>query len=124
MKDTAENTFATKNPEFGLWGTMACIGQPPETAWAIALPLIAQATGCSFEAARDLMDSTHGRHFADEVANQLARRLSLDTAIRAAIDVFQGWRIDRRVTRQYGIPAGLPYLTGWAHHFEILGDVG
>lgn len=121
MNDAAQTT---NNPAFGFWGTMACTGQPSNTAWAIALPLIMTATSCTAEAARDFLDSTHGRHFADEVANQMARRLSLDTAIRAAIDVFQGWRIDRNITRQYGIPAGQPYLTGWAHHFEILGEVG
>lgn len=121
MKD-ATNTFATNNPAFGFWGTMGCIGQPSEEAWGIAMPLIVKATGCSVEAARDFLDSTHGRHFADEVANQLARRLTLDTAIRAAIDVFQSWRIARNIQRNYGIPAGLPYLTGWAHHFEGLGE--
>jgi hypothetical protein len=40
--------------------------------------------------------------------------------IRAAIDVHQNWRIDRATERRDGIPAGLPFLTGWVAHFEIL----
>jgi hypothetical protein len=34
-----------------------------------------------------------------------------------------GWRIDRRTYREEGIPAGLPYLTGWVTHFQILDEM-
>lgn len=30
------------------------------------------------------------------------------------------WPIDRKTSKQYGIPAGLPYLTGWVVHCEIV----
>jgi hypothetical protein len=33
-----------------------------------------------------------------------------------------GWHIDRRTSRDEGIPVGLPYLTGWVAHFGILGE--
>jgi hypothetical protein len=33
-----------------------------------------------------------------------------------------GWRIDRRTEREEGIPRGLPYLTGWVTHFQILDE--
>ena len=34
-----------------------------------------------------------------------------------------GWRIDRSTNRDEGIPAGLPYLTGWVTHFQILDEM-
>lgn len=101
---------------------MACTGQNSAEAWATALPLIMAATGCPDWAVRDFLDSRYGRHFADEVANQTGRGLALEPAIRAAITVYQGWCIDRATTREHGIPAGLPYLTGWVGHFVALGE--
>jgi len=62
---------------------------------------------------RDFLDSRHGRHFADEVANGLACNLLLAEAIDAAIARWMGWRISRRTSRETGIPAGLAYLTGF-----------
>jgi hypothetical protein len=123
MESTAKNTLPTRNEAFGFYGTMACTGHDAGKAWAIAAPLIVAATSCSPEGARGFLDSTHGRHFADEVTNQMARHLSLETAIRAAIDTHQNWRIDRRTSRQHGIPAGLPYLTGWAAQFDVLEEM-
>ena len=46
----------------------------------------------------------------------------LEEAIEAAIARWQGWRIGRRISRDEGIPAGLPYLTGWVTHFQILDE--
>jgi hypothetical protein len=34
-----------------------------------------------------------------------------------------GWRIDRHTAREIGIPAGLPCLTGWVTHFQILDEM-
>ena len=69
---------------------------------------------------RDFLDSRHGRYFADDVASELLRRAPLERAIEAATVRWMGWRIDRRTSRETGIPAGLPCLTGFAIHFEIL----
>jgi hypothetical protein len=112
--------LASRNETWGFFGTMRCLDQDPVAAWAIALPLIATATGCQPEGVRGFLDSRLGRHFADEVANQMARGLGLEPAILAAIDVHQNWRIDRATERRDGIPAGLSFLTGWVAHFEIL----
>ena len=30
-----------------------------------------------------------------------------------------GWKIDRQTAKQYGIPKGLPYLTGFVLHCAI-----
>ncbi len=34
-----------------------------------------------------------------------------------------GWRIDRKTSRETGIPHGLPYLTGLASHFAIMAEL-
>ena len=115
-------TLPTQNETYGFYGTMGCIGQDSTEAWATALPLIMAATGCPDWAVRDFLDSRYGRHFADKVANQIGRGMALEPAIRAAITVYQGWRIDRATYRAHGIPVGLPYLTGWVGYFEGVGE--
>ena len=70
----------------------------------------------------DFLDSRHGRHFADDVANGLAAGRELKAAIAAAVQRWMGWTIGRRTTRETGIPIGLPYLTGFVIHCEIEAD--
>ena len=124
MDAATQTPLNSRNEDYGFYGTMACTGQDAAAAWAIAAPLIAAETGCSPEGVRAFLDSRLGRQFADEVANQMACGLSVEPAIRAAIDTHQGWRITLRTARQHGIPTGLPYLTGWVAHFEIIGAEG
>lgn len=70
---------------------------------------------------RDFLDSRMGRHFADEVVGALhAGAASSDEAITAAVRKWQGWCISRATEREEGIPAGLPCLTGWVHHFAVM----
>jgi hypothetical protein len=134
MSTTLTDTILpTRNPDWGYWGTMACSGVatpgsgPGQAgaaeAWAIAFRRIAEATGAAPEGVRDFLDSRHGRHFADEVGNELWRGQTLAAAIEAAIARWMGWRIDRHTARETGIPAGLPYLTGWVTHFAILDEM-
>jgi hypothetical protein len=116
----------SRNPDWGFWGTMACGGAAagdPATAWEIASRRIAEATDAAPEGVRDFLDSRHGRHFADEVGNGLWSGASLAAAIDTAIARWMGWRIDRHTARETGIPAGLPYLTGWVTHFAILDEM-
>jgi hypothetical protein len=80
---------------------------------------IAQATGESLDAVRVFLDSRHGRHFADEVQNGLYRGQTLADAIATAIQRWMGWKIGRQTSKDYGIPRGLPYLTGFVVHCEI-----
>jgi len=116
----------TRNTEWGFWGTIDRIDDDlaadAPKAWTQASQAIAAATGVSPEGVRDFLDSRHGRHFADDVANWLARGDTLKDAIDAAVARWMGWRINRRTEREMGIPRGLPYLTGFATHFEILAD--
>ena len=81
-------------------------------------------TDAAPEAVRDFLDSRHGRHFADDVASELAKAgpERLEEAIVATVARWQGWRIGRRTFRDEGIPAGLPCLTSWVAHFGILGE--
>jgi len=80
-------------------------------------------TTASPEGVRDFLDSRHGRHFADDVANELFKGETLKVAIDAAIARWRGWRIDRKTSRDEGIPRRLPCLTGWVTHFQILDEM-
>lgn len=82
----------------------------------------AAATGCSVEAVRDFLDSRHGRHLADDVANGLSQGLALEDAVEAAVTRWMSWRIGRKTARETGIPEGLPYLTGFVTDCEIALD--
>lgn len=115
----------TQNTEWGFWGSIERLEHAAADiaeAWALASAAIAAKTGASPEGVRNFLDSRHGRHFADDVADSLARGEALAIAIDTAITRWVGWKIDRRTSRETGIPAGLPYLTGLVTHFEVLAD--
>ena len=103
--------------DFGFFGTM---GEHAEAAWPIAMAAISDATGQPLESVRIFLDSRHGRHFADDVQNGLYAGAPLADAINAATQRWMGWTIGRSTSKQYGIPKGLPYLTGFVIHCEIV----
>ena len=107
---------ATQNDAWGFWGTM---NEQAEAAWPLAMTAVSDATGESLESVRIFLDSRHGRHFADEVQNGLYRGQTLAEAIQAATRQWMGWTIGRQTSKQYGIPRGLPYLTGFVIHCAI-----
>jgi len=74
-----------------------CVNEDTAAAWALASEASARATGSSPEGVRDFLDSRHGRHFANDVANGLARNLGLAEAIDAAVQRWMGWTINRRM---------------------------
>lgn len=113
---TAKTIPATRNEAWGFWGTMDAHAQ---AAWPIAMNAISDATGQPFEAVRAFLDSRHGRHFADEVLNRKHAGHALHDAIRAATRQWMGWTIGRQTSKDYGIPRGLPYLTGFVIHCAI-----
>lgn len=108
---------ATQNEEWGFWGTMA---DHAEAAWPIAMTAIAEATGEPIESVRAFLDSRFGRHFADEVLNHMHAGHALQDAIHAATQCWMGWAIGRQTAKEYGIPKGLPYLTGFVIHCGIV----
>ena len=116
---TTQQIPATQNDAWGFWGTMneqAC------AAWPLAMTAISDATGQPHECVRIFLDSRYGRHFADDVQNGLYRGLPLQDAINAATQQWMGWTIGRQTSKQYGIPHGLPYLTGFVIHCEIIDE--
>ncbi len=115
------STIPTANEAWGFFGTTGGFADA-QAAWAIALPAVAKATGGSAEGVRDFLDSRHGRHLADDVANGIHSGSDLKAAIDAAITRWMGWTINRATSRDHGIPVGLPYLTGFVGLYEILAD--
>ncbi|MBS0313341.1 MAG: hypothetical protein JSS05_04015 [Proteobacteria bacterium] len=108
---------ATHNKGWGFWGTMgghACI------AWPLAISAVADATDADLDTVRAFLDSRHGRHFADDVQNGLYEGKALPDAIHAATGRWMDWTIGRQISKDYGIPRGLPYLTGFVIHCEIV----
>ena len=108
---------STQNEDWGFWGTM---NNQAAAAWPIAMTAISDATFQPFESVRAFLDSRHGRHFADDVLNGLHAGLNLQEAIQTATQRWMGWTIGRMTSKDYGIPKGLPYLTGFVIHCEIV----
>ena len=113
---TTNHIPATQNTDWGFWGTMA---EHAKDAWPLATKAIAEATGQPIDSIRPFLDSRHGRHFADDVQNGLYEGKTLADAINAATGRWMGWTIGRQTSKDYGIPRGLPYLTGFVIHSEI-----
>ena len=114
---TKNSILPTENEAWGFWGTM---GEHAAAAWPIAFTAIHDATVADPHSVRAFLDSRHGRHFADEVRNHLHAGATLADAIAKTIATWMAWRIGRRTSRDTGIPAGLPYLTGFVIHCEIV----
>ena len=121
---TTTTILPSRNEAWGFWGTMQLsANEDTAAAWAIASEAIARATVSSPEGVRDFLDSRHGRHFADDVTSKLARGVALPAAIDAAITRWMGWKINRRMSRETGIPHGLPYLTGLVADYAIMAEL-
>ena len=114
---TTTHITTTQNEAWGFWGTM---NDQAAAAWPIAMTAISDATDQPLESVRTFLDSRHGRHFADDVLNGLHAGLNLHDAIHAATQRWMGWTIGRLTSKQHGIPKGLPYLTGFVIHCEIV----
>lgn len=103
-------TTTTNNPGWGFYGTMA---GHAEQAWPHAVEIIARVTGESEEDVGRFLDSTYGRHFADEVHDQLLRGHSLADAISVTASNWQQRHTGSKSSRYSGIPRGTPTLTGY-----------
>jgi hypothetical protein len=108
---------ATQNDAWGFYGTM---NEQADAAWPLAMTAISDATCPPLESVRTFLDSRHGRHFADAVQNGLFAGATLSDAIEQATQRWMGWTIGRSTSKEYGIPKGLPYLTGFVIHCEII----
>ena len=101
------------------WGFFGTMNDNAEAAWPIAMTAISDATYQPLESVRLFLDSRYGRHFADDVINEMLRGQTIQQAIDAAVTRWMGWTIGRQTSKQYGIPKGLPYLTGFVIHCEV-----
>jgi len=120
-------TLPSRNEDYGFLRTITvCPLRDRRSAevWTLASTMIAAAIRAASEdemiGIRDFLDSRMGRHFADDVVgNMTGCNIGVETAITSAIRRWQDWRISRQTEREEGIPAGLPYLTGWVQHFAV-----
>jgi len=117
--NTPADIPSSQNETWGFWGTLE--DNAPK-AWPLAMKTIAEATGEPLESIRAFLDSAQGRHFGDEVHNGLFRGLDLAAAINAATRQWMSWTITRDISQDYGIPKGLPYLTGFVISAAIHDD--
>lgn len=106
----------TQNPGWGFWGTMK---EQADAAWPIAMSAISDATHQPLESVKAFLDSRHGRHFADEVSDQLLAGHTLAQSIDSACRTWMRRTTGSRTSRDYGIPTGMPHLTGFVIHCEI-----
>lgn len=113
------NTTHIPSPRIKTWGFWGIMGKDASAAWPLAIAAISKTTCQPFESVRSFLDSTHGRHFADEVQNSLFRGKTLPDAIYIATQQWMGWKIESQTSKEYDIPCGLPYLTGLVIHCEI-----
>lgn len=107
----------TQNEAWGFWGTM---GGHASVAWPIAMPQVAEATNEPLESVRAFLDSKQGRHFADSVQDGLAFGLAIDAAVAKAITKWMDWKIGLITARETGIPRGMPYLSGFVIHAQLI----
>ena len=114
------NNIPTSSNE--TWGFYRSLQEQATAAWPLAMEAISEATGEPLESVRAFLDSAQGRHFGDEVHNGLFRGLDLVSAIDAATQQWMAWSIDRQISKDYGIPKGLPYLTGFVISAAIHDD--
>ena len=124
---TTRAVLPSRNKDHGFFRTLTVCPQRDrrsDEVWVLASTLIAQTIRARSEeemiGIRDFLDSRMGRYFADDVVgNMTGCGIDSETAIKSSIRIWQDWRISRQLERCEGIPAGLPYLTGWVLHFAI-----
>jgi hypothetical protein len=106
----------TQNEDWGFYGSM---GENANAAWELALTEISAATDQPLDTVRIFLDSRHGRHFADDVQNHLLITTELQHAVHAAAKQWLSWKITKSISKDYGIPRGLNYLTGLVIQCEM-----
>ena len=124
---TTHPCLPSRNEDYGFFRTLTvCPERDRRSAevWTLASRMIAECIHADSEdemiGIRDFLDSNMGRHFADDVLNGLHAGSDLPEAIHTATQRWMGWTIGRLTSKQHGIPKGLPYLTGFVIHCEIV----
>ena len=123
----SELVLPSQNEAYGFYGQMSTCAlrdRPTDRIWTVTSAFIGLATGAGTEdemrGIRDFLDSSMGRHFADDVIEALkGPTINNEITIIKAIEKWQAWAISIETQRKEGIPEGLPYLTGWVQHFAV-----
>ena len=123
-------TLTTENPNHGFYGSINRAEEGLDTAriWEAMSEALAEAAdafdGYGPEGVRDFLDSRDGRHLADAFIDRLQRARAETTrdACRGLVAELNRARISRETEREYGIPEGLPYATGWVAHYAIMAE--
>lgn len=111
--------LASQNEDWGFFGSIRHHHEDQSEAWAAAFAAVAEATGCSAGAVREFLDSRDGRHFADEVVNQIViGGYGIAGAVAAAVAVWKAYRVGRGTVREYRIAKGVDYLTGLVSFYQ------
>lgn len=110
----------TENEGYGFYGTMVLDGCA-DAAWDFALAAIVTETDAEPDHVRAFLDSSRGRHFADDV-HCFLQHVSLHEAVDAAVKRWNGWTLDRRTRRELGIPTPMPYLNGMVYAAAVYAE--
>lgn len=103
----------SENEGYGFYGTMSLDGCA-DNAWAAAMSAVAAETGAEPDQVRAFLDSSWGRHFADDV-HCFLQHMPLTQAVTAAMARWQGWTLGHRTRRELGIPTPMRYLDGMVY---------
>ena len=104
---------ATRNEGWGFYGTMK---ERAAEAWPLAMTAVSKAV-------RLFLDSSFGRHFADDFCNALHRGQALADAIDFTAALWMQRKSNGRLSEIYGIPRGLPHLTAFVTACEIADEL-
>lgn len=113
-------TIKSENEGYGFYGTMTLDGCA-DKAWDVAMTALTTETGAEPAQVRAFLDSSFGRHFADDVHCAL-QHTSLERAVAVAIDRWQGWTLSRRTRRELGIPTPMRYLDGMVYAAAVYAE--
>ena len=104
-------TISTQNEAWGFFGTIGSAHPDLQAeAWDLAVSSLSENTGHDIEYVRNWLDSADGRHFADDVHNEIFSGKDLKVAMSAAITRWNGFRIGNKARRAYDVPADATYL--------------
>jgi hypothetical protein len=100
----------TQNTAWGFYGTMSRANADSAHAWELAFAGLAAATGATAEQVRAFLDSSHGRHFADDVCAAFTEAAKLPDAIANTVRLWQTRCISTETARAYRLPYKGQYL--------------
>lgn len=105
------NIPQTQNREYGFYGTCTLRGQDADALWQAAVcGLISPIAPAEVVAV--FLDTRHGRHFADDVVQQVEDCVATDEAVAHTAARWNQWRLGRELARGTHLPASVPYLAG------------